>query len=135
MGYVYPAVRTLEGKALIGSGDCVELIKHFAPGLIGMPTAFWKQGAHVIDVAATLRPGTAIATFVNGRYPQHRTGQHAAFFVRTAGAGIWVIDQWKGDPKNKPTVSMRHIPRRGRLADGSFINPSNNAEAFFVIER
>jgi hypothetical protein len=135
MPSVYKEVRSLEHHALVGSGDCVELIKAFAPGLIGKPTSAWRPGATVIEVASTLQPGTAIATFEQGHFPHRSTGQHAAFFVASAGAGIYVIDQWKGDPKNKPYVSMRHIERKGKKKDGSFVDPSNNAEAFSVIER
>jgi type VI protein secretion system component Hcp len=49
--------------------------------------------------------------------------------------GESVMNQWKGDVEHKPTVSMRHIGRKGRNKDGSFVDPSNNAEAFSVIER
>jgi hypothetical protein len=44
------------------------------------------------------------------------------------------MDQWKNDPR-KPVVSLRHIPRRGKTKDGKWKDPSNNAEAFSVIER
>jgi len=135
MPYVYKDVDKLQFHALVGEGDCVELIKALAPGLIGKPTSAWRPGARVVDVARTLQRGTAIATFENGHFPHRKTGQHAAFFIATAGAGIYVMDQWKGDQEHKPTVSMRHIGRKGRNKDGSFVDPSNNAEAFSVIER
>lgn len=118
MPFVYNAVRTLAGKPLVDGGDCVALVKAHAPGLKGISTTAWKPGAHVVEVAQRLAPGTAIATFEDGRYPQRATGQHAAFFVSSAGAGIWVMDQWKNDPR-KPVVSLRHIPRRGKTKDGS----------------
>jgi len=44
-----------------------------------------------------------------------------------------VIDQWKGDPK-KPKVSKRHLKTLGKTADGHYVRPSNNADAFSVIE-
>lgn len=134
MPYVYKDVRTLDRHVLVGSGHCVDLVKAYAPGLKGIPTSAWRAGSHVVDVAKTLPAGTAIATFENGRYPHRTSGQHAAFFVASAGAGIWVIDQWKNDP-NKPAVSLRHISRKGKRKDGTWIDPSNNAEAFSVIER
>lgn len=78
-------------------------------------------------------PARRIVT--NGRYPNNRTGNHAALFVAHAGAGIWVMDQWKNDPIHKPAISMRHIPKRGGMRqDGSYPDASNNAEAYFVIE-
>ncbi|TQK10269.1 BPSL0067 family protein [Herbaspirillum sp. SJZ107] len=133
MPHVYKEARQLAGHELVGSGDCVELIKAFAPGLKGVTTLAWRPGEHVVDVAHSLPVGTAIATFEDGQYPQHRTGQHAALFISSAGSGIWVMDQWKNDPK-KPVVSLRHIRRQGKHLDGKWRDPSNNAEAFSVIE-
>jgi hypothetical protein len=133
MPHVYTKVRELAGHELVGSGDCLELVKAFAPGLIGTTTSSWRPGERVVDVAHKLAPGTAIATFENGRYPHSVTGQHAAFFVSSAGAGIWVMDQWKNDPR-KPVVSLRHIERKGKTKDGKWKDPSNNAEAFSIIE-
>ena len=42
--------------------------------------------------------GTAVATFVNGQYPNQPHGNHAALFVRLMpdGKGIVIFDQWKG---------------------------------------
>jgi hypothetical protein len=44
MPFVYKAVRTLAGQPLVGTGDCVELVKSLAPGLKGVPTGAWKAG-------------------------------------------------------------------------------------------
>lgn len=130
MPHVYGSVDTLQDKPLVGKGDCVELVKELAPGLKGMPTSTWKQGAKVIDTA-DLKRGTAIATFVDGKYPHHQTGQHAAFFLARAGAGFYVMDQWKGDAK-KPRVSKRYIAPGA--STGVYSSLSNKAEAFYVIE-
>ncbi len=43
------------------------------------------------------------------------------------------MDQWKDD-ESKPEISSRHIRSKGKNKDGSFVDPSNNADAFFVIE-
>jgi hypothetical protein len=133
MPHVYKQVRSLAGHPLVGTGDCVELVKAFAPGLKGFSTGTWRPGESVVEVAHRLEPGTAIATFEGKHFPQGVTGQHAAFFVASAGAGIWVMDQWKNDPR-KPVVSLRHIERKGKHKDGKWRDPSNNAEAFSVIE-
>lgn len=130
MPHVYGAVDGLQGRSLVGEGDCVELVKAFAQGLSGKPTSMWRQGAKVTE-AADLKRGTAIATFVDGKYPNNHTGQHAAFFLKSAGAGIWVMDQWKNDEK-KPKVSRRFIGPGGPGAEYS--RRSNNANAFYVIE-
>lgn len=51
---------------------------------------------------------------------------------------IWVMDQWKGD-KGRPYIERRLIrippPHKQRKADGTFMTPSDNALAFYVIER
>lgn len=41
----------------------------------------------------SLSPGTAIATFVNGRYPNRPHGNHAAFYLGQDAGGIYVVDQ------------------------------------------
>ncbi len=80
-----------------------------------------------------LEKGTAIATFVNGRYPNKASGNHAAYYISQDAGGITVIDQWAGDPK-KPTISQRYIGAKGKDKNGNFVDPSNNADAFSVIE-
>lgn len=130
MPHVYGAVDALQNMPLVGAGDCVELVKEYAPGLNGVPTSMWKPGQKVTE-AVNLKRGTAIATFVDGKYPRHETGQHAAFFLKRAGAAIWVMDQWKNDEK-KPRVSRRLIHPGGPVSANTRL--SNNANAFYVIE-
>lgn len=95
--------------------------------------ALWKQGATVKGNLKILK-GTAIATFVDGKYPSNGHNNHAAFYISQTKNGIWVMDQWPGDVDAKPTVSKRFIPSRGKKKDGSFDRPSNNADAFSIIE-
>jgi hypothetical protein len=128
MSYTYSKVDDLDDAPLVGSHQCVALVQHYA----GAPvTALWRQGEHVVD-SKMLRKGTAIATFVNGRYPNHSHGNHAALFLRQSASGIWIMDQWKGDKKK--TISSRFIPSRGMEKNGRFNQPSDNADAFYVIE-
>jgi hypothetical protein len=70
---------------------------------------------------------------VNGEYPNKAHGNHAALYLSQEAGGIWVIDQWQGDP-NKPQVSKRFIRSQGKNKAGGFSSPSNNADAFSVIE-
>jgi hypothetical protein len=135
MPYVYPSAGALEGKAKVDGGDCVELIRHYT----GAPeTATWKAGALVLD-NKSIAPGTAIATFVNGRYPNKPKGNHAAFFLRhgAPGTGFWVIDQWKEDPTKgkKPVISARpiYVKNAKPNADGSWAGASDDARAFSVV--
>lgn len=81
-------------------------------------------------------PGTAIATFVNGCYPNLRHGNHAAFFVSQAVEGFWVMDQWRDDGK-KPLVSKRLIHTKGKnqLPNGTWPGGGDNAYAYSIIER
>jgi hypothetical protein len=125
--------RLLERRPLVGSGSCIEIVKQLVPGLKGVPTSAWRQGARVLDTSA-LRPGTAIATFEDGRYPNRPHGNHAALFVAYGGQAIWVMDQWKGDPR-RTWIGLRLIAPGRQYHDGSFIDPSNAAQAFYVIER
>jgi len=46
--------------------------------------------------------------------------------------GIYIADQWKAD--NKRSISVRFIRSQGKDVSGNYINPSNNADAFAVIE-
>lgn len=80
----------------------------------------------------TLKSGTAIATFVEGRYANRPHGNHAALYIGQVANGIVVADQWKA-PK-KTLISVRTIRSLGKNKKGEFINPSDNADAFFVIE-
>ena len=70
--------------------------------------------------------GTAIATFVDGAYPQiGNTGKHAAIYLGQNSEGIQVLDQWKDQGMVKPRT-IPWIPRKLGL--------SNNGNAFSVID-
>ncbi len=85
MSYIYSKVDELEGQPVVGSHHCVALVQNYG----GAPvTTAWEQGAPVMG-NARLAKGTAIATFVKGRYPNHSHGNHAAFFLRAAPGGMW----------------------------------------------
>ena len=129
MSYVYSKVDELDGTEKVGSKQCVALLQHYQnlPG-----TKFWTEGAAAWGNRFIMK-GTAIATFVNGKYESLSTGNHAAFYVSQDTKGIWIMDQWSSDI-SKPKVSMRHIKPRGRNKSGAYIDPSNNADAFSVIE-
>lgn len=105
-----------------GSTECVQLIK----SLLAAPrTIFWKEGRKLMDNFHAIKPGTAIATFVKGQYPQKgRTGMHAAIFVRATQAGIYVLDQFRG----RSAVTERFIPWHGSA------KRSNNASAYSTIQ-
>jgi hypothetical protein len=135
MPHVYPEVRELEGKNKLGDGNCVALVQALTN--VGH-TSTWRPGERVMD-AITIIPGTVIATFENGRYPNRPTGNHAALYLysgpRDQKTGqpqyIVVMDQWT----RKPRISARSIyPRGTKLhAQGNRIDDSDNAEHFYIV--
>lgn len=128
MSYIYSKAAELKGKPVVGSHQCVALVQEYA----GAPaTSYWRQGEAVVGNKA-LKEGTAIATFVDGRYASRPHGNHAALFIRQVVNGILVADQWKADKKTK--ISLRVIRSQGKDQKGNYIRPSNNADAFSVIE-
>jgi len=138
MPFVYREVDNLWHQPLAGSGTCVDIIKVYVPGLKGASTLTWKAGANVIEAGNRIQKGTAIATFENGRYPRRDHDNHAAIVLRVMASGIWVMDQWAGD-SSRPWIERRLIrippPHDQRNRDGSFKHPSDNALAFYVIEK
>lgn len=129
MPYIYATVGDLDGTDKVGSKQCVALLQYYAK----LPqTTTWKEGRLIIG-EFLLTKGTAIATFVNGKYQSHATGNHAAFYISQDAGGIWVMDQWASDT-TKPKVSKRYIRRKGKFPKGGYIDPSNNADAYSVIE-
>ena len=129
MTYVFSDVDELEMTDKVGSKQCVALLQHYAKL---PPTAMWKEGKSAYG-ALIIAKGTAIATFVDGRYKSLPTANHAAFYVSQDAGGIWIMDQWADNIK-KPKVSKRYILKKGKLKNGQYVDPSNNAEAYSVIE-
>nr|WP_315398680.1 BPSL0067 family protein [uncultured Duganella sp.] len=138
MPFVYQEVDALDiipAMPAVGDGSCVALIKHYVPGLKGVPTSAWRAGGNVLTLGDKVKRGTAIATFVDGRYPNAAHGNHAAIVLKVMKSGFYVIDQWK----DKGIIQSRFIrippPQLQYNRDGSFRHPSDNALAFYVIER
>lgn len=92
MPYRYAQAAKLNRQPLAGTGECVDLVKQFVPGLKGVSTQSWRPGVEVLASGAVAR-GTAIATFFNGKFPHENIGQHAAMFLSYSGNGFWVIEQ------------------------------------------
>ena len=104
---------------VVGNGHCVIYVQKTS----GAPhTSEWKEGEKVRG--ADIPKDTAIATFIDGVYPSHAHGNHAAIYVGQNDEGLVVWDQWVGQP-----VHMRTIHFKG--GEGS---PSNDCDAFSVIE-
>jgi hypothetical protein len=131
MAYVYADVENLEGTPLVGDGQCVALVQKYAKA---PQTPLWEEG-DAVKGNLLIAKGTAIATFVDGKYESHRHGNHAALYVSQDAGGIYVIDQMqKYMGKTLETVIKRRIRSKGKTQDGKYVDPSNNADAFSVIE-
>ncbi|HEX7985138.1 MAG TPA: BPSL0067 family protein [Duganella sp.] len=64
MPFVYREAEQLWHQPLAGSGSCVDIIKEYVPGLIGLPTMAWRAGVNVMEAgSAKVVKGTAIASF------------------------------------------------------------------------
>lgn len=126
MPYLYAEAESLVKLPVVGTKQCVALIKQYAKA---PPTAMWKEGK-AVKGNSFLTKGAAIATFVDGKYPNHGSGNHAAFYVSQDAIGIWVVDQWS----TSKTIQYRRLAFKGKSKDGGFISPSNNGDAFSVIE-
>ncbi len=133
MAFIYAKVNALQNTQKVGDKQCVALVRHYLKSQGLKETKTWREGAKVLGNTGIV-PGTAIATFVNGRYPNKSHGNHAALYVGQDAGGILVMDQWKDDV-TKPRVSLRYLRVGGTInADGTWPNASNNANAFSVIE-
>src|SRR6267142_3003807 len=112
MPYISENPEDYDGKK-VGNGQCVVFVQAAAKA---PNTSHWKKG---IDVkgAANIKRGTAIATFKDGIYTNHATGNHAAIYISQDNNGIWVYDQWA----TQGMVKKRLI----RFHDGSG-SPSND---------
>jgi hypothetical protein len=121
--YIAARPEAYEGR-VVGAGHCVDFVKA-AAGL--PPTAAWQQGTAVRGNPSIPR-GTAIATFEpDGSYTSE-TGNHAAIYLWQDDRGIWVYDQWQGQPVHKRLI---------RFEGGSGAkhgSKSNDGRRFAVIE-
>jgi hypothetical protein len=107
-----------------GHTECVAFIQQAAKAPL---TKYWKPGIRIKDAKpGDIHPGTAIATFENGKYPTVGS-RHAAIYLSHTSVSIRVLDQWKD---TRTTVDERHIGfNRSRHTKGS-----NDGNLYYVIE-
>jgi hypothetical protein len=107
---------------VIGAGHCVDFVKAAAC----VPrTAAWQEGAEVRGNPHIAR-GTA--TFESDGSYTSESGNHAAIYLSQDDRGIWVYDQWQGQPVHK-----RLIPFEGG-SGGKWGSKSNDGTGFALIE-
>jgi hypothetical protein len=106
----------------VGTGQCVAYVQaaSMAPN-----TGSWHAGIKVLSATpGTITKGTVIATMVDGHYPNHASGNHAAIYLSHDSSGIQVIDQWVGQVAHYRTIHDR----------GGHGSPSDDASKFYVVE-
>jgi len=115
-----PAARDEHGRV-----HCVQLLR----ALMNAPlTDHWHEGRKLKTSWSEVKPGTAIATFKQGRYPQRQKGhggKHAAIFLRATDSGIYVFDQFSGARVATERFIPWHNPRDRKL--------SNNAASYSTV--
>jgi hypothetical protein len=130
MPYVLTNADAYKGRAFAnakGNTECVEFIKQAMSAPV---SALWTEGIKVQKLKANeadpVQRGTAIATFVQGKYPQTgSTGMHAAIYLGQNADGIIVLDQWRAQGRVLQRT-IRWTPTSSGL--------SNDGSAFSVIE-
>jgi hypothetical protein len=120
MSYVCANPQSYEGEK-VGTGECVAFVQEASGAPI---TSLWKKG-ECVKGSASLKKGTAIATFKDGKYGNASTGNHAAIYVDQKTDGIIVYDQWRA----QGAVRRRIIRFRGGLGSAS-----NDGDQFYVVE-
>lgn len=127
MKHVFAGAPALQRAKKVGDGECVALIQHYTKA--GW-TGRWRAGAKVVG-GGYLAPGTAIATLENGRWPTRQGRKHAAFYLRSAPDGVWVIDQYARGLR----IESRMIRRKPAVEKAApNYTPSDDADMFYVIE-
>lgn len=108
-----------------GETQCVEFVRKAAGA---PPTSHWKPGTKITSAGpGSIARGTAIATFVGGKYPTDQLGKHAAIYLSHDNHGIQVLDQWNGEP-------YEVAPRTIRFNEPPGTKRSNEGNWFYVIE-
>lgn len=118
MSYVATDPTGYLGK-VVGDGQCVAYVRAAS----GAPaSSTWGESIKVR--AADVPTGTAIATFQNGRYLNATDGRsHAAIYISQDDQGLWVYDQWIGQPVHKRLIHFR----------GGSGTANNDGDAFSVV--
>lgn len=123
--YVAEDPESWDGKAAVGDGECVALVKKAA----GAPalTKDWKKGDLVKD-GKNIKKGTAIATFDGDKY-----SGHAALYLSQDKDGIQVVDQWAERKDGDKVIRKAQPPHRRTIRwDGKGV--SDNGSLFYVVK-
>jgi hypothetical protein len=120
---VLPMAKDAQGRGVWrnakDNAECVELVRQTSGA---PPTPQWRPGLHVASAKpGEIPPYTAIATFVDGRYPTDDKGRHAALYLGHDAHGIRVVDQWKAQGHAKERVIRFNNPTaKSRSNEGNW---------------
>jgi hypothetical protein len=134
MSYVVTAERgktleqTFSGKAYVSpitkKTECVAFVQEVLPRVPS--TASWKEGKKITQGDGLVPAGTAIATFVDGKYPGPGKDKHAAIYLGQDPTGIQVLDQWASQGKVLKRTIRWNVPEGTRI--------QNDGTKYSVIE-
>ncbi|MDR1423280.1 MAG: BPSL0067 family protein [Azoarcus sp.] len=141
--YFYVHVESLVHQPYVGDvagnnvGECVSLVKHYIPGLANLRTTTWIKGQDVIETiknGGTFFMGTAIATFIDGRF-QSGNG-HAGFYAGHVndpkeGIRIYIVEQYLHPPTGGIQKRLLHSTENDEA--GHYRGISNIGTKFSVI--
>lgn len=109
--------QTFSGKAYISpltaKTECVAFVQAVLPSVPS--TGAWREGAKITEGDATVLAGTAIATFVDGKYPGPGKDKHAAIYLGQDATGIQVLDQWASQGKVLKRTIRWKVPAGTRI--------------------
>jgi hypothetical protein len=111
----------------LANKECVGI----AQETMSMPhTSRWVERAKVLG-NDSIKKGTAIATFVDGKYQSLAHGNHVAIYLYQDSNSIRVIDQWVFNHKKK----LYQLPHERTIytKPNGIVDRSNDAKSFSVI--
>jgi hypothetical protein len=138
--FIYHDAAGLVGKPLAGNGQCVALVQKYLPE-IGH-TSTWRAGPRVQDLTRDeIRIGTVIGNMEHGRWPGRAHNNHVGIYggaqtvdpVTGKIITFVLVEQFVAPGVTK--IQARVIHSKGFRANGAYIDSSNNADAYFVIEK
>jgi len=116
------------GKAFISpiteQTECVAFLQATISG-IGSTTG-WTEGSKISKDSTGIKSGTAIATFVNGKYPGPGKDKHAAIYLGQNETGLQVLDQWATQGEVKPRTIRFNVTPSTKI--------QNNGNCYSIIE-
>lgn len=137
--FIHPRAMALINTPMVGDGECVALVQHFMLGIGNTHT--WKGEEKRVIETNDLQIGTVVANLENGKWPGKKHGNHVGFFYRYGSwdmekrlfTSFFIIEQFNARGMQK--IQLRELRSKGHWKGGEYIDPSNNADAFYILSR